>query len=58
MTFDDLSTDTLREIASFYTHPENDDVTFNGAWSVYPFFSSGTIVVSDIERGLFILTLQ
>ncbi|HHN78484.1 MAG TPA: hypothetical protein ENK11_07420, partial [Phycisphaerales bacterium] len=28
---------------------------FNGAWSVYPFFPSGTVIVSDIERGLFIL---
>ena len=29
---------------------------FNGAWGVYPFFESGTIVVSDISEGLFVLT--
>ena len=28
----------------------------SGAWGVYPFFSSGTIVVSDINQGLFVLT--
>ncbi|MDQ3249980.1 MAG: SpaA isopeptide-forming pilin-related protein, partial [Chloroflexota bacterium] len=28
---------------------------FNGAWGVYPFLPSGTILVSDIEGGLFIL---
>ncbi len=29
---------------------------FNGAWGVYPFFDSETIVVSDISEGLFVLT--
>lgn len=29
---------------------------FNGAWGVYPFFESETIVVSDISEGLFVLT--
>merc|ERR1712232_258272 len=28
---------------------------FEGAWSVYPYFASGTILVSSIERGLFVL---
>ncbi len=29
--------------------------SFQGAWSNYPFFASGNIVVSDTERGLFVL---
>ena len=29
-----------------------------GAWSVYPYLPSGTIIVSDGIHGLFILTLQ
>jgi|GEM_PF-6531680 len=29
--------------------------SFQGAWSNYPFFASGSIIVSDIERGLFVL---
>jgi hypothetical protein len=28
---------------------------FNGAWSVYPFFNSDNIIVSDINSGLFIV---
>ncbi len=56
LQFTDLSTDTLAEVAFFDTHPENDLVTFDGAWSVYPFFPSGVIVVSDIQHGLFVLS--
>ncbi len=29
---------------------------FNGAWGVYPFLPSGTILVSNIEDGLFVFT--
>ncbi len=29
---------------------------FNGAWGVYPYLPSGTIVVSNIGEGLFVLT--
>ena len=32
-----------------------DSPTFNGAWSNYPFFKSGTIIVSSIGEGLFLL---
>jgi choice-of-anchor B domain-containing protein len=45
------------EVAFFDTFPvpaENSPV-FNGAWGVYPFLPSGTLVVSDIEGGLFVL---
>lgn len=28
---------------------------FNGVWNTYPFFESGVVIVSDIDRGLFIL---
>lgn len=31
------------------------DGGFDGAWGVYPYFPSGTIVVSDITNGLFVL---
>ena len=43
------------KIAYFDTYPENDGTAFNGAWSVYPYFSSGNIVISDIDRGMFII---
>ena len=45
-----------KEIAYFDTAPyHSNTVGFNGAWSVYPFFKSGTIIVSSIEQGLFIV---
>lgn len=49
------STNTMNEIGFFDTHPENNSAQFEGAWSTYPYFPSGTIIVSDINRGLFIL---
>ncbi|GGZ84880.1 hypothetical protein GCM10007028_23670 [Algibacter mikhailovii] len=45
----------ITEIGYFDTHPENNSTNFNGAWSVYPYFPSGNIIISDINRGLFIV---
>ncbi|MDX1556176.1 MAG: choice-of-anchor B family protein, partial [Xanthomonadales bacterium] len=45
----------LSEYGFFDTYPAADGNSFSGAWSVYPFFESGVVVVSDISRGLFIL---
>ena len=53
-----LANSELMEIAFFDTFPDSDAAEFDGAWSVYPYFPSGTIIVSDISNGLFILTLQ
>jgi choice-of-anchor B domain-containing protein len=46
------------EIAYFDTYPGSDSADFNGAWSNYPYFDSDTVIVSDIERGLFVLTVS
>jgi len=56
--FDTLDPENPVEVAYFDTFPNSDAAAFNGAWSSYPFFPSGTIVVSDIERGLFVLRLD
>lgn len=53
----DIAAGNLTEVAFFDIYPANDSANFNGAWSVYPFFDSGTVVVSGIEQGLFILRL-
>ncbi len=49
------SINSPREAAFFDTYPDSDQPKFAGAWGVYPFFESGTIVVSSIGEGLFVL---
>jgi len=46
---------SIKEVGFFDTYPENDNAAFNGTWSVYPYLPSGNIIVSDINRGLFII---
>jgi choice-of-anchor B domain-containing protein len=48
----------MAEVAFFDTHPERDGNGFDGAWSTYPFFASDTVLVSDINRGLFVVRPQ
>ncbi len=45
----------LREVAFFDVYPAGDEAEFNGAWSSYPYFASGIVIVSGIEQGLFVL---
>ena len=45
-----------REIGFFDTTPyEGNPPTMSGAWTAYPFFESGTIVVTSMQEGLFLL---
>jgi hypothetical protein len=45
-----------KEVAFFDTAPYSDNSAgFQGAWSVYPFFKSGVIIVNSIEQGLFLV---
>ncbi len=55
----DLAVDRLDppEIAYFDTYPGSDSANFNGLWNIWPFFPSGTVIGSDIERGLFVWTV-
>ncbi len=48
----------MTEEAYFDTYPENDGGTFNGVWSVYPYYDDNTIILSDFQRGLFVLKLD
>lgn len=48
------------EVQRHPEHPERDAsctqaAQFSGVWSTYPYFESGTVVMSDIDRGLFVL---
>ncbi len=47
----------MTEVAFFDTYPGSEAAIFDGAWSVYPYFPSGTIIVSDVSNGLYILSM-
>jgi choice-of-anchor B domain-containing protein len=49
------SDEVLEQVGHFDIYPSSNTHHFNGAWSVYPFFGSGNVVVSGIELGMFIL---
>lgn len=51
----DIDNGNLTEIGNFDTFPSNNTASFNGAWNVYPFFESGTILISDINTGLYLV---
>ncbi|KAJ3895260.1 hypothetical protein GG344DRAFT_39169 [Lentinula edodes] len=58
---EDPTGSSFEEVAFFDVFPEDDDVggvaEFSGAWSSYPYFESGFILVNSMDRGLFVLKL-
>lgn len=50
-----INSKSYTEIGFFDTYPEDNATAFDGAWNVYPYFESGNIVISDINRGLFVV---
>ena len=56
LKINDFATANLSEIGFFDIYPSSDTANYNGAWSVYPYYASGNVVVSGIEQGLFVLT--
>ena len=58
MDISNIDSGLMNEVAFFDTYPASNSAQFNGAWSVYPFFASRTILISDIERGLFMVRLN
>lgn len=51
----DIDRGKLHEAAFFDTVPENDLAVFNGAWTAYPYFRDGKVVISTLDRGVFIV---
>jgi choice-of-anchor B domain-containing protein len=53
----EIANGTLTETGFFDVYPSNDASGFNGAWSVYPYFDSGNLVISvrDSAGGLFVV---
>lgn len=58
LEFGDLSGGELAEIGFLDTRPGSAARGFEGAWSVYPYFPSGILVISDTLAGLFIVSLD
>lgn len=50
-----IENETMTEVAFFDTFPESNEASGGGAWSVYPYFTSNNIVISDITRGFFLV---
>ena len=52
----DIANGNLAEVAYIDTHPGSDSLTsFDGAWSSYPFFASGTVIIGDRDEGLIVV---
>lgn len=55
----DLNVDPVNPpmIGFFDTYPNGNSENFDGLWSCFPFFNSGTVIGSDIDRGLFVWSI-
>jgi len=51
----DIAQGRLTEAAFFDTYPENDEAVSAGAWTAYPFYRSGVVAISTLDRGLFLV---
>ena len=55
LDLDEIGSGSIREVAFFDTYPRRTGRSYQGAWSVYPYFESGIVIVNDIDNGLFVL---
>lgn len=53
----EVAENRLPEAAFFDVHPSSDNTEFSGTWSNYPYFDSGTVVVTGYD-GVWLLRLQ
>ena len=51
----EIDTKKVSEAGFFDTYPANNNASFEGVWSVYPFFESGVIALNDINSGVFLI---
>ena len=56
--FDISDTSAIERIAYYDTYSNTTYSGYEGCWGVYPFLESGYIIASDIENGLFVLSLN
>jgi choice-of-anchor B domain-containing protein len=55
LQFDENADPLLNEIGFFDVFPAGDPVSFSGAWSCYPYFESGLVLISSMDRGLLVV---
>jgi choice-of-anchor B domain-containing protein len=55
---DDIANQNMTEVSFFDTYVPNNTADFNGAWNVYPFFESGNMIISNYNRGFFVVKDQ
>jgi choice-of-anchor B domain-containing protein len=48
----------FKEAGFFDSAPTSQAATFDGAWTAFPFFASGTVIIGDMRSGLFIVKPQ
>ncbi|MHC5210004.1 MAG: LVIVD repeat-containing protein [Planctomycetota bacterium] len=58
LAFDISDPANPKKVGQFDTSPAGGVGLFSGAWGCYPFTESGVVYVSDMQRGLFCLTLN
>jgi choice-of-anchor B domain-containing protein len=51
----DIENRNITETGFFDTFPSSNATSFDGVWSVYPYFESGKILINDINSGLFVV---
>ncbi len=51
----DLAEAEMETAGYFDSFPADDDGRFGGAWSTYPYFESGNVLISDMSSGLFVV---
>ena len=55
LSLQDVSEGTLSEVAYFDTDFTGDGPQLDGAFTAFPYFDSGIVLVSDMSRGIFVL---
>ncbi len=43
------------QVGFFDTYPSDDNPNYAGAWSTFPYYPSGNVIISDRSRGLFVV---
>ena len=55
MDIEDIASGNMNEIGFFDSYLDDNNAGYNGAWSVYPYFESGNIVISDRTQGFLLV---